>query len=70
MSPSQAAIGSDNGLSPVQRQVIIYTNTGLLSIGSLGIYLSEISIEIQEFSLIENPFESIVWKISVILARP
>ena len=44
-------IGSDNGLSPDRRQAIIWTNDGLLLIGSLGTNFSEISIEILTFSL-------------------
>ena len=39
-------IGSDNGLAPTRRQAIIWTNGGLLSIGSLGTNLGEILIEI------------------------
>ena len=37
-------IGSDNGLSPCQRQAIVWTNAGILSIGPLGTNLSEIFI--------------------------
>ena len=44
-------IGSDNGLSPYRRQAIIWTNGGILLIGPLGTNFSEISIEIQTFSL-------------------
>ena len=43
-------IGSDNGLSPDQRQAIIWTNAGILSIGPLGTNSSEILITIQTFS--------------------
>ena len=39
-------IGSDIGLSPVQRQAIIWTNAGILLIGPLRINFSEIFIEI------------------------
>ena len=42
-------IGSDNGLSPRRRQAIIWTNAGILLIGTLGTKFSEISIEILEF---------------------
>ena len=35
--------GSNNGLSPGQRQAIIWTNGGILFIGALGTNLSEIS---------------------------
>ena len=44
-------IGSDNGLSPGRRQAIIWTNVGILLIGSLRTHFSEISIGIQTFSL-------------------
>ena len=43
-------IGSDNGLSPVRRQAIIWTNAGILLIGPLGTNFSEIVIGIQTFS--------------------
>ena len=39
-------IGSDNGLSPGQRQASIWTNAGILLIGPLGTNLGEISIDI------------------------
>ena len=42
-------IGLDNGLSPGQRQAIIWTNVGLLLIGPLGINFSEILIEMNKF---------------------
>ena len=44
-------IGSDNGLSPEQRQAIIWTNAGILLIEPLGTNFSETVIEIQTFSL-------------------
>ena len=50
-SPNRAVIGSDNGLSLVRRQAIIWTNADLLSIGPLGKKLSECCMEIQNFSL-------------------
>ena len=34
--------GPDNGLSPVRRQAITWTNAGLLLIGILGTYFGEI----------------------------
>ena len=43
-------IGSDNGLSPGRRQAIIWTNAGILLIGTLGTNFSEISSEIYTFS--------------------
>ena len=36
------SFGSDNGLSPIRYQAIIYTNAGLLSIGPLGTIFSVI----------------------------
>ena len=46
-------IGSDNGLSPVRRQAIIWTNAGILSIRILGTTVSEILGEIHTFALEE-----------------
>ena len=46
----QTIIGSDNGLSPGWRQAIIWTNAGLLLIGTLGTNFGEILIEIRIFS--------------------
>ena len=46
-------IGSDNGLSPGQRQAIIWTNAGILLIGPLEINFSENSIEILTFSFMK-----------------
>ena len=43
-------IGSDSGLSPDRRQVIIWTNAGILLIGTLGTKFREILIEIITFS--------------------
>ena len=37
-------IGSDNGLSPVRRQAIIWTNADILLIGPLGASFNEILI--------------------------
>ena len=43
-------IGSDNGLSPGRRQAIIWTNAGILLIGTLGTNFSEIFNQIRIFS--------------------
>ena len=43
-------IVSDNGLVPTRRQVFIWSNDGILLIGSLGTIFSEILIEIHTFS--------------------
>ena len=45
-----STVGSDNGLSPNRRQVIIWTNAGILLIGTLGTNFREISIEIDTLS--------------------
>ena len=46
-------IASDNGLAPDRRQAIIWTNTGILLIGPLETYFSEILIGIQNFSFMK-----------------
>ena len=43
-------IVSDNGLSPGRRQTIIYTNAGILLIGTLGTSFIEILSKIHTFS--------------------
>ena len=43
-------IGSDNGLSPGQRQAIVWTNAGILLIGPLWTNFSEILFRMQIFS--------------------
>ena len=55
----QTIIGSDNGLSPGQRQAIIWTNAGILLIGTLGTNFGEIFIEVRIFS-----FKKISLKVS------
>ena len=52
-SVNWVSIGSGNGLSPVQRQAITWTNAGLLSIGPLGTNFSEIWIKTQKFSFMK-----------------
>ena len=42
--------GSDDSLLPGRRQAIMWTNAGILLIGSLGIQFSEIVIEINTYS--------------------
>ena len=43
-------VASDNGLSPGRRQAIIWTNAGILLVGSLETNFSEILMEIHTFS--------------------
>ena len=57
--------GSDNGLSPGRRQAIIWTNAGILLIGSLGTNFNEILIGIQTFS-----FKKMHLKMSSVKWRP
>ena len=58
-------IGLDNGLSPGRRQVIIWTNDGILLIWPLLTYFSEILIEIPIFS-----FKKMQLKMSSAKCRP
>ena len=46
-------IGTDNGLSPGRRQAIIWTDDGILLIGTLETNFSEIVIEILPISFKE-----------------
>ena len=50
MSVNYAIIGSDNGLSPGQRQAIIWTNPGILLMGLFWTNFVEILIKIDTFS--------------------
>ena len=43
-------LGSDNGLASGRRLAIIWTNAGILLIGTLGTISSEVLIEIRAFS--------------------
>ena len=52
----QTVIGSDNGLSPGQRQAIILTNVGILLIGPMGTYVNDILMEINIFL-----FKKMIW---------
>ena len=61
----RVGIGSDNGLSPVRCQAIIWTTTGLLSIRPLRTNFSKILIKIQTFS-----FTTMHLKISSAKWRP
>ena len=58
-------IGSNNGLPPVRRQAIIWTNAGILLIGPLGTNFNEILIEVYTFS-----FKKMQLKISSDKWRP
>ena len=58
-------IASDNGLSPVRRQAIIWTNDGILLMRPLGTHFSEILIEILAFW-----FKKMHFKVSSAKWRP
>ena len=62
-------IGSDNGMSPVQRQAIIRTNAGLLSVGLLGTNFHDLRIGIQSFSFKKMHLKVSSAKIAAILSR-
>ena len=59
----------NNGLSPIRRQAIIWTNGGILIIEPLGTTFSKILIEILVFSLTKNEIESVVYEMAAILSR-
>ena len=63
-------IGSDNGLSPVRRQAIIWTNAGIVLIRTLGTNFSEMLSEIHTFLFKTIHFWIVVWKKAAILSRP
>ena len=65
---NHASIGSDHGLASIQRQAIISTNAGLLSIGPVGTIFSEILSKIQNFSFMKI-YENIVCEMAAILSR-
>ena len=61
-------VGSDNNLSPVRHQAIIWTKAGLLWIGSLQTNFSEILIKIR-FWFKKMHIENVVCKMAVILSH-
>ena len=56
-------VGSDNGLSPGQRQTTIWTNDAILLIEPLGANFSEILTEIYMFSFKKMHFSEILTEI-------
>ena len=64
-------IGSDNGLSPDQRQATTWTNDGILS--TTGPLRNKAQWNINRNSYIfiqENASENVVWKMAAMLSRP
>ena len=63
---NRVSIGSDNGLSPIQRQAIIWTNIMLLLIWALGTN-SDILVKIQKKQFIhENASQNIPCEMAAI----
>ena len=60
---------SDNGLSPSLRQAIIWTNAGILLIGTLRTNFSENFNQNHNIFIQENAFES-VWETAASLPQP
>ena len=69
ISSYRVNIGSDNALSPGRHQAIIWTNAGILLIGSLGTNLSEILFEIHTFSFTKIHLKMSSTKMAAILLR-
>ena len=63
-------IGSDNGLSPSGCQAIIWTNAGILLIGSFGTNFREILNKNLYIFIQEKAFENAIWKKAAILSWP
>ena len=57
-------------LVPIRHQAIMWTNAGILLIGPLGTNSSQISIEMDIFSLKKNALENILRKMAAILSWP
>ena len=62
-------IGWDNGLSPIRRQAIIYSNAGLLLIAHLGTNISEILIKNTKRFIHENAPENIACETAAFFSR-
>ena len=61
--------GSGNGLSPGRSQAISWTYTGILLIGPLGTYFTEI-LENTAIFIDENDFKIVAWQMAAILSLP
>ena len=68
-SVNRVSIDSDNGLSPIRYQAIIWTIAGLLLIEPLGTNFSEILIKNIKLFIHENAPEHIVCETAAILSR-
>ena len=64
-SVNRVGIGSDNGLSPIRRQAIIYTNAVVLSIGPLRTISSDFLLKIHfSFTKIHVKISFAKWRLS------
>ena len=63
------SIGSDNGLSSIRRQAIIYTIVGLYSIGPSGTNISEFLYQNTKLFIHENASENIVCEMAASLSK-
>ena len=61
--------GSNNGLLPVRRQAIIWTNAGLLLVGPLG-KKTQWNLNQNKIFIQENAFENVGCKMATTLSRP
>ena len=66
---NQVSIGSDNGLSPIPPQAIIWTDAGLLSIRPLETVFSEILTKNTKLFIHENASVNVVREEAAILSR-
>ena len=66
---NRVSISSDNGLLPMQGQAITWINAGLLSIGLLGTYFSEIWIRILWLSFKKMQLKMLSANMADILSR-
>ena len=64
-----SVFGSANGLSPVRRQAIPWTNAALLSIGHLRTNFGEIWIQIKKLFIHENAFKTVACEMATNLFR-
>ena len=69
-SAKHADIGSDNGLSPVQHQAIIWSNDAILSIRPLWTHFKRNFAENSKVFIQENALENVACEMAAILSWP
>ena len=69
-SVKHTIIASDNGLSPIRHQAIIWSNAAVLSNRPLETYFSEILFKFQKFSFMEMHMKMSSAKWASILSQP